>query len=321
MAFWLGLVYRGARVGGQKEYLSTSTQQTSLDFPESYPDTEATRMQEEDKGQQLEEKYNRMPPGKRPNYVKLGVVAPFRYPWLQLVRDWKMSTVQYSDGQTTNDSSRDAGGSNDIVAVLRSRTTLKTIKGLCLPTIKPSSRGKVVRKLAKSEPTDHVEEESNSIHILDSLKDKPTNLVAVSVNPIGRGTLDPFSMICIPTTDDLAELSKTSKCVGPMEPMHKDLKKLVKNDEKKLTETKKTEMSGTKSVTKGVKDSCSKKVIGFVKQGGYHFIVGQGNGLGFVVLEGLLSLLKNKAAEQPVVVLIRSSHSLQYRYATLSIIL
>lgn len=35
----------------------------------------------------------RRPPAKRPNYVKLGTLAPFRCPWEQLTQDWE-SRVQ-----------------------------------------------------------------------------------------------------------------------------------------------------------------------------------------------------------------------------------
>ena len=35
----------------------------------------------------------RRPPAKRPNYVKLGTLAPFYCPWEQLARDWE-SRVQ-----------------------------------------------------------------------------------------------------------------------------------------------------------------------------------------------------------------------------------
>lgn len=31
----------------------------------------------------------RRPPAKRPNYVKLGTLAPFSYPWEQLTQDWE----------------------------------------------------------------------------------------------------------------------------------------------------------------------------------------------------------------------------------------
>ncbi|XP_016013339.1 ribonucleases P/MRP protein subunit POP1 isoform X3 [Rousettus aegyptiacus] len=93
MAFWIPLIYRGARAGGLKEAIVHSQYKRSPYIPGDFPDCPAGVLFAEEQAQHLLEKYKRRPPAKRPNYVKLGTLAPFCCPWEQLTRDWE-SRVQ-----------------------------------------------------------------------------------------------------------------------------------------------------------------------------------------------------------------------------------
>ncbi|KAM5211913.1 ribonucleases P/MRP protein subunit POP1 [Hipposideros larvatus] len=93
MAFWIPLIYRGARVGGLKEATVHSQYKRSPYIPGDFPDCPAGILFAEEQAKNLLEKYKRRPPAKRPNYVKLGTLAPFCCPWEQLTRDWE-SRVQ-----------------------------------------------------------------------------------------------------------------------------------------------------------------------------------------------------------------------------------
>ncbi|XP_039709981.1 LOW QUALITY PROTEIN: ribonucleases P/MRP protein subunit POP1 [Pteropus medius] len=93
MAFWIPLIYRGARVGGLKEAIVHSQYKRSPYIPGDFPDCPAGVLFAEEQAQNLLEKYKRRPPAKRPNYVKLGTLAPFCCPWEQLTQDWE-SRVQ-----------------------------------------------------------------------------------------------------------------------------------------------------------------------------------------------------------------------------------
>ncbi|XP_070248330.1 ribonucleases P/MRP protein subunit POP1 [Myotis yumanensis] len=89
MAFWIPFIYRGARVGGLKETMVHSQYKRSPSIPGDFPDCSAGILFAEEQAKNLLEKYKRRPPAKRPNYVKLGTLAPFCLPWEQLTRDWE----------------------------------------------------------------------------------------------------------------------------------------------------------------------------------------------------------------------------------------
>uniref|UniRef100_A0A2K5X6W8 POP1 homolog, ribonuclease P/MRP subunit n=1 Tax=Macaca fascicularis TaxID=9541 RepID=A0A2K5X6W8_MACFA len=89
MAFWIPFIYRGARVGGLKESAVHSQYKRSPNVPGDFPDCPAGMLFAEEQAKNLLEKYKRRPPAKRPNYVKLGTLAPFCCPWEQLTHDWE----------------------------------------------------------------------------------------------------------------------------------------------------------------------------------------------------------------------------------------
>ncbi|ELW47434.1 Ribonucleases P/MRP protein subunit POP1 [Tupaia chinensis] len=89
MAFWIPFIYRGARVGGLKEAAVHFQYKRSPTVPGDFPDCPAGMLFAEEQAKDLLEKYKRRPPAKRPNYVKLGTLAPFCYPWEQLTQDWE----------------------------------------------------------------------------------------------------------------------------------------------------------------------------------------------------------------------------------------
>ncbi|XP_059850947.1 ribonucleases P/MRP protein subunit POP1 isoform X2 [Delphinus delphis] len=92
-------IYRGARVGGLKETVVHSQYKRSPNVPGDFPDCPAGILFAEEQAKNLLEKYKRRPPAKRPNYVKLGTLAPFCCPWEQLTRDWE-SRVQAQDASS-----------------------------------------------------------------------------------------------------------------------------------------------------------------------------------------------------------------------------
>ncbi|XP_008981675.1 ribonucleases P/MRP protein subunit POP1 isoform X2 [Callithrix jacchus] len=90
MAFWIPFIYRGARVGGLKQSAVHSQYKRSPSVPGDFPDCPAGMLFAEEQAKNLLEKYKRRPPAKRPNYVKLGTLAPFFCPWEQLTQDWEL---------------------------------------------------------------------------------------------------------------------------------------------------------------------------------------------------------------------------------------
>jgi hypothetical protein len=57
-------------------------------FPNDYPDTSAGQLHETNLAEQLKSKFDKRPPAKRCNYVKLGICEPFSYPWEALIKSW-----------------------------------------------------------------------------------------------------------------------------------------------------------------------------------------------------------------------------------------
>ncbi|DAA22604.1 ribonucleases P/MRP protein subunit POP1 isoform X1 [Bos taurus] len=114
MAFWIPFIYRGARVGGLKETLVHSQYKRSPNVPDDFPDCPAGVLFAEEQAKHLLEKYKRRPPAKRPNYVKLGTLAPFYCPWEQLTRDWE-SRVQAPEESSaaSSPSGGESGSSRD----------------------------------------------------------------------------------------------------------------------------------------------------------------------------------------------------------------
>ncbi|XP_046858385.1 ribonucleases P/MRP protein subunit POP1-like [Xenia sp. Carnegie-2017] len=88
MAFWIALVYRGARVGGARELLTCSREKGVPHFPCDFPDTNAGFQHNEELKRSEEDQFKRHPPAKRPNYDKLGITSPFGPDWNTLVAEW-----------------------------------------------------------------------------------------------------------------------------------------------------------------------------------------------------------------------------------------
>jgi ribonuclease P/MRP protein subunit POP1 len=88
MAFWIALIYRGARVAALKDMERVEVEMGKLSFPQHFPNSFAGQQKATIDQLQAEERYLRYAPDKRPNYVKLGITAPFAASWNKLVEMW-----------------------------------------------------------------------------------------------------------------------------------------------------------------------------------------------------------------------------------------
>ncbi len=118
MAFWIALIYRGARVGGIRESRNCALQQGLPHFPEDSIDTDAGKAYAEMHRKELEIIQKRKPPAKRPNYAKLGMPSPFHIEWCKLVEDWRRESKQ-GGGDSSNKESD--------VLVVRDRQKLQSL--------------------------------------------------------------------------------------------------------------------------------------------------------------------------------------------------
>ncbi|XP_002737579.1 ribonucleases P/MRP protein subunit POP1-like isoform X2 [Saccoglossus kowalevskii] len=329
MAFWIALIYRGARAGGEREAQSASAQQGLPYFPYDFPDTLAYNETSNLRKNELESKYSRYPPDKRTNYAKFGVVAPFCSPWEQLVVEWNDTSVSISAKEQTSSIDVDASEMvlnelkvddmavtdsvpRDAVYVLRSRSRLRHLAKSC-------HRYKNMGK-------DCITSSLSSV-----LKGDSHALVCVSLRMVHRGVPALFGMVCLADSDDLQQLYRDKNYGGPLETLHKDpsliLKKLDKKCKKRKTkldtEVKAAlvaEINASNSLVSSVKNSCNRQIIGYVCKGSHTFSTGTGCALAYCTIPGLIKMLGDKPASCHAVVLVRNIKSLQYRFAYLSVL-
>ncbi|XP_027287325.1 ribonucleases P/MRP protein subunit POP1 isoform X3 [Cricetulus griseus] len=379
MAFWIPFIFRGARVGGLKEATVHSQYRRSPNIPGDFPDCLAGVRFAEDQAKDLLEKYKRRPPAKRPNYVKLGTLAPFCCPWEQLTGDWESrvrasmpgaqddprrlevpgvpgETCQPSNeagisenqptkpevtgceaqtgtevvlGQGASENHAAATGSQ--LCVLRNRKLLRQLSAWCGPGSE-----------ARRAPCRGQQEELTRKACLSILDEFPRALVWVSLSLLRKGSPEPQTMICVPSEEDLLQLSQDQGYHGPRESKHSDPFKslILKQKEKKKMEKRRNReltapeglaagapTAGQKALTKGLwsgplpglTSHCSRLLLGFVTQGDFSMSVGCGEALGFVSVTGLLEMLSSQSAATRGLVLLRPPASLQYRFARLAI--
>ncbi|XP_053322750.1 ribonucleases P/MRP protein subunit POP1 [Spea bombifrons] len=278
MAFWIPFIYRGVRVGGLQQSLQHSQFMAAPYVPGDFVDCPAGHQSAKDTEISLLEKYKRRPPAKRTNFIKHGILAPFRCPWDQLTREWEIRTMISTEppafeGQevetkgtdiessemihvaptedvkleicsppATNNESKDTADKEDreiTYSVLRNKRTLRQLSVCCLPC-----RGRPrAHQPSKSTPQDL----PDVINLVP--RDVPRLLVWVRLSMLSKGSPELHAVICIPSSQDFLDLNNKS-FPGPQEPKHSDTfkKKVLKcqKDKKKEKSKKKNDPSTTK---------------------------------------------------------------------------
>lgn len=351
MAFWVALVFRGARCAGLRERECNAHEEKSLLFPNDFPDTLSGQQYQVELEKEKVDKYNRMPPAKRSNYTKYGIVSPFYCPWELLVKEWndledivteqntgnkifdsklenKNGVISLTDEvqNVTDDVTKNDKRENTQVVAEQSLKCSKTCKFYVL------RNAKVLRQLQSlCEIQNHRQRcKVNKADVLDVVgKDHTNAVVAVHLDMVQKGCPGQFSTICFPSTDDLEQLTKNRSYGGPVEPMHNDPVLIEKQKLKK--EMKMKGVKGKAKVDRSLKligekqgvtiRTQSRDVIGFLNSGGYSLGTGNGGGVGFVSSVGLIKLLREclQSVREPVV-LVRGNSTLQYRCARLSVV-
>lgn len=311
MAFWVSLIYQGARAGGLRELENLSTEQSSLHFPSDYPDSEAGKKVEQVKFKDLSDSYNRKPPAKRPNFIKLGIMLPFQFPWQQLIEEW-------NKGDNQEVSSR-------IFYVLRNKSDLSTLSRPFFDVKTMKHKNKDTYKSCVCD-TDLMNKLTHNKSVTDVAGRHGNSLVAVQVKMVTRGAPDEYANICIPSKNDFLSLVGDNNHGGPMEEIHADSTKVKKKDKKnKKSVSGNTEEINQRDVIPIACDnlirSCGRPIIGYLKQGGMSLSVGQGRGIGYCAMGGIKELLRVTPNNMPSIVLIRNPNSYQYRFAYIQLLL
>ncbi|CAH7118168.1 ribonucleases P/MRP protein subunit POP1 [Phodopus roborovskii] len=282
MAFWIPFVYQGARVGGLKEAMVHSQYRRSPNIPGDFPDCLAGVQFAEEQAKDLLEKYKRRPPAKRPNYVKLGTLAPFCCPWEQLTQDWE-SRVQAPMPGVQDDPRRlgvtfvpeeicqlsnEAGISGNHptkpeVSGCEAQAGTEVVLGPGASESHIAATGsqlcvlrnrKLLRQLsawcgsgseARQAPC-RGQQELTRKACSSILDDFPRALVWVRLSLLRKGSPEPRTMICVPSEEDLLQLRQDQCYHGPRESKHSDpFKSLIlkQKEERKMEKRQSQEHS------------------------------------------------------------------------------
>lgn len=289
MAFWIALIYRGAKAVGLREQRSLAFEAGELTFPDCSPDTPSSAEINSTRAAELRSAYFRRPPAKRCNYDKMGVPTPFHCPWMELVREWILSC----------DDSKDRDLNEQLFYCIRNRKLLRLLNDACTG----------VASQAKSSRRNSVPEACASASVLTALLQSSRAIVEVRVVMFGRGAPSQFALICLPMQKDVVDTAHKRNrdrdfIEGLVEPIHR-----------KSSDT-------TDPKPTGVLGSAVRPTIGFIVEGGYSHATGKGSGVGFVSAVGLRKLLEQRAEPAGCsMVLVRSTQSLQYRPAALHVVI
>ncbi|XP_016843556.1 ribonucleases P/MRP protein subunit POP1 [Nasonia vitripennis] len=339
--FWLALIMRCARPGGLRESKSIAYESSNLNVPTiNHPDTKAYRVEAEEEKLRLTQKYFKLPPNKRTNYIKFGISSPFFCEWNMLVKEWTGVDTFY---------------------------VLRDYKILSILGTKLCQDLERKRKIAKKEG-----QEDRSSQDVENFIENKNCLVPVRVTAGSKGLSKDFSIICLPTEEDLAKYKEDKKWCGPVESFKVDpneekrktlrkehiaslkrlrkqrvrAKKKIENEgcnmpienteevkhfnklrdlvKKKLGDSNKTlidnqaQMMSSLYLPKctGVRHSCDREVIGYVTQGGFSLSEAKGVGLGYIVLLPAINLIKEKTN----MVLTRNPTTRKYRICKIEIL-
>lgn len=336
MPFWIAFILRCAKPGGLRESRSVAFENSNFNMPAiHHPDTNAYEIEANFQKKELTEKYFKLPPNKRTNYIKFGITSPFFCEWNLLMKEWTNADNFY---------------------ILRNREVLATL----------SSKMRT-EALEKQEVTT-----DNSTVDLDHFIENKNCYVPIRITVQGKGVPKDFSIICLPNNEDLNKFRKNEKWRGPVESFkvdsNEELRKTSRKDhlahlkrlKRQRTRAKKkmnntvctTALENAADVThlnkirqlvkkkldtvnksliehqsqtmqnlylpkcSAVRKSCDHEVIGYVTQGEFSFSEAAGVGLGYVVYSAIVSLLKNKSN----IVMFRNTTSRQYRLCRIEIL-
>ena len=197
MAFWMALVFRGARTGGLQESQTLALEQGVPFFPNDFPDTPAGEVYNAKLKDDGETEYKRYPPAKRPNYEKLGSKCPFSPPWRELVNDWNSSSSVTGLGiKTTNDATN-----TKIVASDSTQIDDSVVQPLSLPVI------------SRDLPTENTAETDDLTRISnESIAHTKANAIASNSSQMDVSVSQPVS-VPVPT-ENTSGFTKTVTVAG-----------------------------------------------------------------------------------------------------------
>jgi ribonuclease P/MRP protein subunit POP1 len=191
MPFWLALILRCAKAGGLRESQSIAYENSNLNLPAiNHPDTEAYNVEANYKKNMLVEKYFKFPPNKRINYTKFAITSPFYCEWKMLIEEWNNVDSFY---------------------VLRDHHILSTLDTRICMSVK-----------TKEKNIDNEKDKDGQLNDLCDLIKNKNCFVPIKVTSINKGLPKDFSIICIPTKEDLQQYNEDKMWSGPVQSLKFD---------------------------------------------------------------------------------------------------
>uniref|UniRef100_A0A6V7HLC7 Uncharacterized protein n=1 Tax=Bracon brevicornis TaxID=1563983 RepID=A0A6V7HLC7_9HYME len=292
LPFWIAFSYRCARPIGLTEYESMTLENLMLNSPDvRHPDTLAYANDAADVKNQLTNKYFKLPPNKRINYIKFSITSPFACQWAILMKEW-------TDRETFQ--------------VLRDRTRLDQLNLILKSFASRNSRQKI------------------SVDLKSILSSDDCFLIPVRVRMVSKGRPKKFALMCLPTVNDLktSKAPVESMRSDPLKRKRKLTKieqkvlrkraskrRLIEGDSKKVVDNQVLRKLCLPECER-VRNSCDREVMGYIVQGDFSFTQSNGIGWGYIASTSLFRLIEQETNK----ILVRNVQTRQYRWATLNVI-
>ncbi|GFS53124.1 hypothetical protein TNIN_113402 [Trichonephila inaurata madagascariensis] len=313
--FFRTLVFKGSRSVGLRDLHFINLEAGLPNFPCSYPDTVAGATYEEKlRIDGLKECYKH-PKSQRPNFHSLGITTPFFMCWKTLVSDWMKELCKqdisnlfpFRDnlGLSKDNEGDHVPPSSGIPEfyVFR-KPEIRLLNNMCQRLNRMPSDG-----FSGQEKKKLLEVFNNFITSLDPQIQFCRSLIPVKLLCLNKGTPTAHSGIYLLSDNDVEEIKKDPKFCGPSEHDHKKGKK----------DTSKVNLE--RPQVQSLIGNSSRKMIGYVSEGGFSSRIGQGFGIGHCTAVGFLSMIKYclDANVKPFV-LFREQHCFKYRLSMIEII-
>ena len=341
-SFWVNLVYNGARVGGVREAAHLQLEVGRLKGIAQSPDSDAGMTAASESSAVMRRLHFSHPPDKRPNFVKLGTPCPFSMPWPALIEDYLREDV----GLVQNKGKAAVSEMAKSFYVLRDRQLLEKwhhalIEGaevkvekeekMALIPVKlemvgkgniksytmiciPKSKEDIQSETNIDEPAHNDEAEGERKTLRDKHKSEKSKMRAAWKRK----------------KEQLQELMASARVRSePVDEAAKEnLVAEVRALKRKREEVNTAYVKGQEhlwlpgNLSRGLKNECSRSLIGFIVEGGYSYRSGKAVGLGFVpavALEEFIETTNTLGCRR--IVLTRQPDMVRYRSAMMTVVI
>ncbi|KAB7503765.1 hypothetical protein Anas_10215, partial [Armadillidium nasatum] len=212
------LSMNGAVIGGQDEEESIMNEFLTPPPAHHLPDTEAGAIYARKQKEEKENEYFRKPPNCRQNYIVLGIKFPFGVDWMELVQHWDSSCSELYVVRNI-----------DYLRYLSTKSCKKIDKINHKFNVQPLKRKNYeeeeeehnVKKLLRENGSLSLKSKEN-YKFSSLIKDLKNSLLYVRLILLGKGSVEPFATICLPTEDDLKNYINDINCTNITEHSHED---------------------------------------------------------------------------------------------------